>query len=95
MKRSAIILCALFLLFASCRKEPTPGSDPDNGASFSRVKETPRAWDGNKRADITYQLLVYSFADKDGDGWGDFQGLKDKLEYIDQLGATAIWLSPV
>ncbi|HBG53598.1 MAG TPA: alpha-amylase, partial [Rikenellaceae bacterium] len=37
----------------------------------------------------------YSFADKDGDGWGDFQGLTDKLEYIDQLGATAIWLSPV
>ncbi len=95
MKRSAIILCALFLLFASCRKEPTPGSDPDNGASFSRVKETPRAWDGNKRADITYQLLVYSFADKDGDGWGDFEGLADKLEYIDRLGATAIWLSPV
>ncbi|MDD2290263.1 MAG: alpha-amylase family glycosyl hydrolase [Bacteroidales bacterium] len=95
MKKSAIILCALFLLFASCRKDPTPGTDPDNGGSFSRVTDTPRAWDGNKRADITYQLLVYSFADKDGDGWGDFQGLKDKLEYIDQLGATAIWLSPV
>lgn len=95
MKKSAIILCALFLIFVSCRKEPTPGPDPNGGGSFAKVKDTPRVWDGNKRADITYQLLVYSFADKDGDGWGDLQGLTDKLEYIDQLGVTAIWLSPV
>lgn len=95
MKKSAIILCAFFLIFASCRKEPTRGSDPNGGGSFARVKDAPRTWDGNKRADITYQLLVYSFADKDGDGWGDLQGLTDKLEYIDRLGATAVWLSPV
>ncbi len=95
MKKSAIILCALFLIFASCRKEPTPGSDPNDEGSFVRVTDAPRAWDGNKRADITYQLLVYSFADKDGDGWGDFKGLTDKLGYIDRLGATAVWLSPI
>jgi len=95
MKKSAIFLCALFLIFASCRKEPTPGSDPENEGSFVRVTDAPRAWDGNKRADITYQLLVYSFADKDGDGWGDFKGLTDKLGYIDDLGATAVWLSPI
>ena len=95
MKKSAIFLCALFLIFASCRKDPTPGSDPNGDLSFTRVTDAPRTWDGNKRADITYQLLVYSFADKDGDGWGDFQGLTDKLDYIDQLGAAAVWLSPI
>ncbi|HOO69997.1 MAG TPA: alpha-amylase family glycosyl hydrolase [Bacteroidales bacterium] len=95
MKKSAIFLCALFLIFASCRKDPTPGSDPNDEGSFVRVTDAPRAWDGNKRADITYQLLVYSFADKDGDGWGDFKGLTDKLGYIDRLGATAVWLSPI
>lgn len=95
MKKSAIFLCALFLIFASCRKDPTTGSDPNDEGSFVRVTDAPRAWDGNKRADITYQLLVYSFADKDGDGWGDFKGLTDKLGYIDRLGATAVWLSPI
>ena len=48
-----------------------------------------------KKAGITYQLNVYSFADSDGDGWGDFQGIIDHLDYLDVIGATALWLSPV
>lgn len=48
-----------------------------------------------KKARTTYQLNVYSFADSDGDGWGDFQGIIDHLDYLDAIGATALWLSPV
>lgn len=48
-----------------------------------------------KKSGITYQLNVYSFADSDGDGWGDFQGIIDNLDYLDAIGATALWLSPV
>lgn len=56
----------------------------------------PKTWDGTKRADITYQLLVYSFADgKGSDRWGDLKGVTDHLDYIDGLGASAIWLSPI
>jgi len=56
----------------------------------------PKTWDGTKRADITYQLLVYSFADgKGSDRWGDLQGVTDHLDYLDGLGASAIWLSPI
>ena len=40
--------------------------------SFKQVQLSGREWDSNKRSDITYQLLVYSFADSDGDGTGDF-----------------------
>ena len=48
-----------------------------------------------KKSSLTYQINVYSFADSDGDGWGDFQGIIDHLDYIDALGATGLWLSPV
>lgn len=48
-----------------------------------------------KKANIAYQLNVYSFADSDGDGWGDFQGIIDHLDYLDAMGATSLWLSPV
>ena len=48
-----------------------------------------------KLADITYQLNVYSFADSDGDGWGDIKGITQHLDYLDQLGVSAIWLSPI
>ena len=46
-------------------------------------------------AGITYQLLVYSFCDSDGDGCGDFKGIESKLEYLKSLGASALWLSPI
>ena len=42
-----------------------------------------------------YQLLVYSFADSDGDGIGDFKGIADKLDYLKDLGIEGIWLSPI
>jgi maltose alpha-D-glucosyltransferase/alpha-amylase len=43
---------------------------------------------------IIYQLHVKSFRDANGDGFGDFKGLIERLPYIEQLGVTAIWLLP-
>ncbi|MEX0702568.1 MAG: maltose alpha-D-glucosyltransferase [Planctomycetales bacterium] len=43
---------------------------------------------------IVYQLHVRAFHDSDGNGVGDFRGLTQKLDYIRDLGATAIWLLP-
>jgi maltose alpha-D-glucosyltransferase/alpha-amylase len=43
---------------------------------------------------IIYQLHVKSFFDSTDDGIGDFRGLTTKLDYIKELGATAIWLMP-
>jgi maltose alpha-D-glucosyltransferase / alpha-amylase len=43
---------------------------------------------------IIYQLHVKSFFDSNDDGIGDFPGLISKLDYIADLGATAIWLLP-
>lgn len=48
-----------------------------------------------KPAGITYQINVYSFADSDGDGWGDIKGITQHLDYLDQLGVSALWLSPI
>ncbi len=43
---------------------------------------------------VIYQLHVKSFADANNDGVGDFQGLIGKLDYLAELGVTAIWLLP-
>ena len=43
---------------------------------------------------IVYQLHVRAFADGDGDGIGDFAGLTAKLDYLANLGVTALWLLP-
>jgi maltose alpha-D-glucosyltransferase / alpha-amylase len=43
---------------------------------------------------IIYQLHVKAFADSNNDGIGDFPGLTEKLDYLQELGVTAIWLLP-
>jgi len=43
---------------------------------------------------IVYQLHVKSYRDSDADGFGDFKGLVEKLDYIHQLGANTVWLLP-
>jgi maltose alpha-D-glucosyltransferase / alpha-amylase len=43
---------------------------------------------------IVYQLHVKAFADSNNDGIGDFAGLTEKLDYLQELGITALWLLP-
>ena len=43
---------------------------------------------------VFYELHVRAFHDSDGDGVGDFRGLVQKLDYLAELGVTALWLLP-
>ena len=43
---------------------------------------------------VIYELRVRSFYDSNGDGIGDFRGVASKLDYLQDLGITAIWLLP-
>lgn len=52
-------------------------------------------WDGEKRADVFYEIFVRSFADSDGDGIGDLRGVTEKLDYLHDLGIGGIWLMPI
>jgi maltose alpha-D-glucosyltransferase/alpha-amylase len=44
---------------------------------------------------IFYQIYLRAFADGDGDGHGDFIGLRDRLDYLEWLGIDCIWLMPI
>ncbi|HUE76592.1 MAG TPA: maltose alpha-D-glucosyltransferase [Longimicrobiales bacterium] len=43
---------------------------------------------------IIYEVHVRAFFDTNGDGMGDFSGLSEKLDYLEDLGVTALWLLP-
>src|SRR5215471_16749049 len=43
---------------------------------------------------VIYELHVRAFFDSNADGIGDFRGLVEKLDYLQDLGVTAIWLLP-
>ncbi|MEA2255205.1 MAG: alpha-glucosidase [Solirubrobacteraceae bacterium] len=44
---------------------------------------------------VVYQVYPRSFADADGDGVGDLEGLRARLEHLRWLGVDAVWLSPI
>ena len=47
------------------------------------------------RDGIIYQIYPRSFADSNADGIGDLPGIISKLDYLQELGIDAIWLSPI
>ena len=47
------------------------------------------------REAVLYQIYVRSFADSDGDGVGDLEGIRRRLAYLSWLGVDAVWLSPI
>ena len=44
---------------------------------------------------LIYEIFTRSFQDSDGDGVGDLEGIRSRLDYISSLGADAIWLTPI
>lgn len=58
------------------------------------VTETPTVDSLWYKDAVIYQLHVKTFHDSNGDGIGDFRGLIEKLDYLQELGTTAIWILP-
>ena len=46
------------------------------------------------RQAVVYQIYPRSFADDNGDGIGDLQGVTSRVPYLAKLGVDAVWLSP-
>ena len=77
---SLFTLLAMLSLLIACT--PTNGDDKVDLRSE------------NPRNDIYYEIFIRSFADSDGDGIGDFNGVTQNLDYLEDLGVTAIWMMP-
>ena len=86
---NAFCMFFLSLLFFSCHQNEI---EPNEGGDTPKPEELVT---DNGTSGITYQLLVYSFCDSNGDGVGDFNGITSKLDYLQQMGVNALWLSPI
>lgn len=58
--------------------------------SFKQQGSTNVWWKGS----VFYQIYMPSYADSNGDGYGDFEGMATKLDYLQSLGVKGIWLTP-
>ena len=91
-----ILLCAM-LCIAGCSKDQAAGGQKSAAFSVQMLdynKDLKRA-DKDDNYRTTYEIFVYSFCDSNGDGIGDLNGIRSKLDYIEALGFDALWLTPV
>ncbi|GAA2340918.1 glycoside hydrolase family 13 protein [Streptomyces kunmingensis] len=68
----------------------TQHSTDESPAFATTTRETTDWW----RDAVIYQVYPRSFADSDGDGTGDLEGVRRHLPYLRDLGVDAVWLSP-
>ncbi|WP_406692479.1 alpha-amylase family glycosyl hydrolase [Saccharopolyspora sp. ID03-671] len=63
---------------------------------ISRPLTSMASADGSWLADsVMYQIYPQTFADSDGSGVGDLQGIIDHLDHLQWLGITAVWMNPI
>ncbi len=107
-----VFLIASSLTACLAQNEPTPSAAPSSTPAEPAVTNTlsptptpttvpqPEDW---WKVVVFYEIFVRSFKDSDGDGIGDFQGIIEQLDYLndgdptttDDLGVGGIWLMPI
>ena len=95
-KTLCAVLCALLGL-TGCGAGGAAGGKQSAASSVQMMdynKELEPAQIDDKYR-TTYEIFVYSFCDSDGDGIGDLNGIRSKLDYIRDMGFDQLWLTPV
>ena len=110
LTRIACLLLAALLLVGCAQTENAPTAPETSGAAvdvaetqpqeavqteqaLAQIRQLGESPDDNYRT--WYEIFVYSFCDSDGDGIGDLKGVVSKLDYLQELGITGIWLMPI
>lgn len=91
MKNKSLILFTILpLMLSSCNKTP-------DKFSYEELKDedAPAHIVANGKYRNMYQIFPISFADSNKDGKGDLQGIIDKLDYLEDMNYTGIWLCPI
>ncbi len=92
-----MILSALLLLaISSIGSTAWTQTATQPAAAATQAKTSPQSNDGPwwKHA-VIYEIYPRSFQDSTGDGIGDINGITSRLDYLQQLGVDAIWITPM
>jgi alpha-glucosidase len=90
-KNTAVVAAALLLggVYLTATAQAT-AAKPESKITTAASSE--REWWKNA---VIYEIYPRSFQDSNGDGIGDLNGITERLDYLQQLGVDAIWLSPI
>jgi glycosidase len=93
MKTFTLSALALAIMLTGCQSAPSLNNNTNNTeTSPLNTEQQASPWWENA---IFYQIWPRSFYDSDADGHGDFNGMTQKLPYLQELGVNALWLTPM
>ena len=81
-----VYLFSLALVISSCKNK----EDNLNNETEMITEDSKTWW----KEGVLYQLYPQSFKDTNGDGYGDFRGVIQELDYLQSLGISMIWMNP-
>ncbi len=88
MKKLTLILIGL--LIVGCQENSKSDASKLKESQTSALSTDQKWW----KEGIIYQIYPRSFKDSNGDGVGDIRGVIEKLDYIESLGVTMVWMNP-
>jgi alpha-amylase len=102
-KRLVFLTLILLIVLSACAPKatpvpPTPTATPvPTAVPVQPVTGPPQGTDGYQwwNDSVFYEIFVRSFNDSNSDGIGDFNGITAKLDYLQNLGVTGLWLMPI
>lgn len=89
--KKIILILTLLLLVACTEKEPEYIGKTDKELIEIIKDDNAKQLEG----EIFYNIFPISFADSDGDGYGDLQGIIKSLDYLKEMGVKGLWLNPI
>jgi glycosidase len=93
MKTFTLSALALAIMLTGCQSAPSLNNNTnDTETSQLNTEQHATPWWQNA---VFYQIWPRSFYDSDADGHGDFNGMTQKLPYLQDLGVNALWLTPM
>lgn len=81
----------ILLFLPSCGRAVPTAAPIETETSPASASDAAGWW----REVVFYEIFVRSFYDSDGNGIGDFNGVTEKLDYLEDLGIGGIWLMPI
>lgn len=73
----------------------TYGKSTYDNVNWTSTPAKTKTAEDFKSVGVGYQIMVSSFSDSDKDGFGDIYGITKKLDYLENLGVKALWLTPI
>ncbi|WP_339206815.1 alpha-amylase family glycosyl hydrolase [Paenibacillus sp. FSL K6-3182] len=104
LRYAIVLLCSLiFIMLAACSSEEAANNNKPSSTASAEADEEGASGEASIAAytvdeqpgGVYYEIFVRSFYDTNGDGIGDLNGVTAKLDYLQELGVSGIWLMPI